>query len=107
MSGIQMSREDFAERVILHLQGTFDGAAARLVRGVVAGIDAEREIVLDFSRVTDFQDVSVGVLTGILSQREVRLTGLRTHQERMFQYFGVGTGTREREGNTPEGLRVA
>jgi anti-anti-sigma regulatory factor len=95
MSGIQMSREDVAGRVILHLQGTFDGAAARLVRGVIDGIDAEREIVLDFSRVNDFQDLSVGVLTGILSQREMRLRGLRAHQERVFQYFGVGTGNHD------------
>ena len=56
---------------------------------------------MDFSRVAEFQDLAVGVLTGALTARTCQLQGLRSHQERMFQYFGVATGGHDRGAPAP------
>jgi hypothetical protein len=107
MAGFELVREDVAGRVILRPKGTLDGSAARLLKGLIADVDPRLEVEVDFSQVREFADVSVGVLTHSLSGRAVHLRGLRSHQERMFQYFGIPTDTRERAYWTPEELLVA
>lgn len=108
MSGIEVQREDVAGRVFLRVQGRFDGQAANLLHKMVCSVEADAKVVVDFSQVQDFADLSVGLLTRTLSLRDVQLQGLRTHQERMFQYFGVATvGEDDRAYYTPEDLLVA
>jgi hypothetical protein len=49
------------------------------------------ELVIDFSRANDFVDYGVAVLSNAilaLEPKRVRLHGLRTHQARLFRYFG-------------------
>lgn len=108
MGGFEVEREDVAGRVLLRLSGTFDEDAARALKRVLAELDPRGEVEVDFSRVQDFQDVSVSVLSRALAQRPVHLRGLRTHQARMFEYFGIPAGeSDERVYYTPEELLVA
>ncbi len=109
MPGIEVIREDVGTRVILRLQGRFDGPAAYLLSSLLSDIAPTQQVVVDFSRVIEFQDLAVGVLTRALTDRSCHLQGLRTHQERMFQYFGVTTDGHDRSMRPPKppSLRVA
>ncbi|MGA9526132.1 MAG: STAS domain-containing protein [Myxococcaceae bacterium] len=108
MPGIEVIREDVETRVILRLQGKFDGPAAYLLNSLLTDIEPTQQVVVDFSRVIEFQDLAVGVLTRGLTDRSCQLQGLRSHQERMFQYFGVATHGHERTVRPPKpSLRVA
>ncbi len=111
MPGIEVIREDVESRVILRLQGRFDGPAAYLLNSLLTDIEPTQPVVVDFSHVAEFQDLAVGVLTRALTDRTFHLQGLRTHQERMFQYFGVTTGGHDRTVRAtqpkPKSLRVA
>jgi hypothetical protein len=46
-------------------------------------------VVVDFSRVRQFVDVAVAVLSGGLKSRSVELRGLGRHQESVFRYFDI------------------
>ena len=109
MAGFELVREDVAGKVILRPRGTLDGSAARLLTGLISDLDPRVQVEVDFSHVREFADVSVGVLTHSLSGRPVHLRGLRSHQERMFQYFGVPTGGHDEQRAywTPEELLCA
>jgi len=102
MAGLQIHREESAGSVTLRLEGTLDGKTAEEVRASLSAL-SECEVVLDFTHLREFKDSAVGVLTRGLVERPVRLRGLATHHERMFRYFGVGTGTSTRPAYyTPE-----
>jgi anti-anti-sigma regulatory factor len=96
-SSVPPPRSHPDDTLVLRLDGVFDGASAWDLRHTLerATSDAPmRPIVLDFSQVRDFYDFGVAVLAHGLAQRDahlppVRLRGLRTHQSRMFSYFGV------------------
>ena len=81
--------------VTFALDGVFDGASAWDLRHAIEAVETQAtEVVLDFSRVREFYDFGVAVLAHALAQRgagrpRVALRGLRTHQQRMFRYFGV------------------
>lgn len=107
MAGFELVREESSGKVVFHPRGTLDGQAARLLQGLIGDLDPDVAVEVDFSQVREFMDVSVGVLTRSLSGRPVHLRGLRTHQERMFQYFGISTGTAARAYWTPEEQPVA
>lgn len=107
MSGFEVQREDGSGRVIFHVFGTVDGDAARTLQSLVLQVDPRDEVVVDFAHVREFFDLSVGVLTRTLAQRPVQLQGLRSHQARMFEYFGIHTRDAERAYYTPEDLMVA
>jgi hypothetical protein len=114
MPGCSVSREARGNTAWFSLTGRFDGACAwdlsgRLERELLP------EIVLDFSRTTDFVDYGIAVLATTLQQLEnksVRLRGLRQHQLRMFKYFGVDPAELNRQGqgqlpDEPRGLLAA
>lgn len=79
-----------AGEIVFRPTGSFDGEAAWELRRKVERIDGG-EVVLDFSGVREFSDFGVAVLAHGLAQRiaRVQLRGLRTHQTRLFRYFGV------------------
>jgi hypothetical protein len=106
MGGFEVKREDVAGEVILRLNGTLDEDAALLLKALLSNVEAPK-VVIDFAQVKDFYDLSVSVLARTLSQRPVELRGLRTHQARMFEYFGIPAGESERVYYTPEELLVA
>lgn len=83
--------------VTFAIGGVFDGASAWDLRHAIESVECEAsQVVLDFSRVREFYDFGVAVLAHALAERDaarpvVALKGLRTHQARMFRYFGVAT----------------
>lgn len=107
MVGFELKREESAGKVILRLHGVLDGAAARELHLAITAVDPRLDLVVDFSQVKEFYDYSVGVLTRTLSARPARLQGLRQHQARMFEYFGIPSGNTVRAYYTPEELLVA
>jgi anti-anti-sigma regulatory factor len=90
MAGLEIHQEENAGKVILRLEGTFDGTTALELRRSLDGLIAA-EVVIDFSRVRQFRDLAVAVLSRGLQNRSLRLRGLGEHQERMFRYFGLTT----------------
>lgn len=83
------------DSVIFAVDGVFDGASAWDLRHAIEAVETSaKEVVVDFTRVREFYDFGVAVLAHTLAQRPkhqppVALRGLRTHQQRMFRYFGV------------------
>jgi hypothetical protein len=107
MAGLQIHSEEVAGRVTLRLEGILDGRTAHEVRTSLSSLSG-REVVLDFTHLREFKDSAVGVLTRELVERPVQLRGLATHHERMFRYFGVGTGESQRRAYyTPEDILSA
>jgi anti-anti-sigma regulatory factor len=87
---------DVAPEVTIKVDEVFNGATAWELRKTLETAPRAQTVVLDFSRVREFYDFGVGVLAHWLAQRantfpRVLLRGLRTHQLRMFRYFGVDT----------------
>jgi hypothetical protein len=90
MPGCSLEREVRGNTVIYRIAGRFEGSGAW---DLSARLDQEPllEVVLDFSRVSEFVDSAVAVIASSLvsSSHRVSLHGLRQHQERLFRYFGV------------------
>jgi anti-anti-sigma regulatory factor len=102
MGGFEVNREDAGGSVVLRLSGTFDVNAAHALKNALSGLDRASQVVVDFSQVREFYDLSLSVMARTLSQRPVQLRGLRTHQARMFEYFGIPAGESKRTYYTPE-----
>jgi len=89
------------EEITIRVDGIFDGATAWELRNMLdKHLAGSSTIVLDFSKVREFYDFGVSVLAYWLAQRpnvlpRVLLRGLRTHQLRMFRYFGVDADGRD------------
>jgi hypothetical protein len=88
-------RGDGGETVI-RIEGTFDRhAAARLARCLCELPPAE-PLVLDFSRVEDFQDSGVAEVARELSgHNAVAVRGLGRHQLRLLRYCGLTLPSRQ------------
>jgi hypothetical protein len=90
MPGCTLAREVNGSTALYRIGGRFEGACAW---DLSARLDQEPllAVAIDFSRVTEFIDSAVAVLATSLaaSNHQVRLLGLRQHQERLFRYFGV------------------
>src|SRR4051812_46908074 len=90
MPGCSLEREVDGSTALYRIAGRFEGSCAW---DLSARLDQEPvlEVVIDFSRVTEFVDSAVAVIAPSLasSGHHVRLRGLRQHQERLFRYFGV------------------
>ncbi|HVE87275.1 MAG TPA: STAS domain-containing protein [Myxococcales bacterium] len=84
----EIFREENGNTATFRLTGTFDARAAVRLRKLLEEADAPR-LVIDFSRVRQFVDVAVAVLSGGLKSRSVELRGLGRHQESVFRYFDI------------------
>ena len=91
MAGFELSREDVGDTTFLRLSGTFDVDAAKALESTLGNLATTCEVVVDFSKVRDFFDLSLSVVAPTLAQRAVQLRGLRGHQARMFEYFGIAS----------------
>ncbi len=90
MDGLDIRLETAEHRLVLRLRGTLDGRTAHAVTRALRDLPAV-PLMVDFSRVHTFVDLSVDALTRALRNRPVALTGLGRHQARMFRYFGLQT----------------
>jgi anti-anti-sigma regulatory factor len=80
--------------VAVQLEGAFDAAAAAIVRGRLAALPPDAEIVLDFGRVRDLSDLGLAALAHALAGRNpsrVRIRGLGRHHERLLRYLNLGS----------------
>jgi len=90
-SSSEIFREVHGNTITFRLTGTFDARAAVRLRHMLESVDGAR-VVVDFSRVRQFVDVAVAVLSGGLKSRSVELRGLGRHQESVFRYFDIKVG---------------
>ncbi|MEN9800011.1 MAG: hypothetical protein RL653_3708 [Pseudomonadota bacterium] len=72
----------------LELEGRLDAASATRLRDALLAHEAP-EVTVDFSRVRDFQDAAVAVMSPALVGRAHRLLGLGPHQARVCRCFGL------------------
>lgn len=108
MPGCTVSREARGNTAWYSLNGRFEGTCAWELSNLLQR-ELLPEIVLDFSRTTDFVDYSIAVVATALQDLEdksVRLRGLRQHQLRMFKYFGVDPADLLRQGRIPVQVQV-
>ena len=85
-------RSGSAPEELIQVGGTFDAVAAWALRRRLRALPADAHVVVDFTGVKEFLDLGVAVVApGMLERGRPRVTvrGLRTHQYRMFRYFGV------------------
>ncbi len=85
-----LERDPESGRTIMRLTGFFDGERALDLRSELAR--TEGEVVVDFSRVGDFDDLAVATLARMMVESEGRLIsllGLRQHHLRLFRYIGM------------------
>lgn len=90
MDGLDIRLEQGEHRLVLRLRGTLDGRTASAVTEALHALPLV-PLIVDFSGVRTFVDLSVDTLTRALRDRPVSLTGLGRHQARMFRYFGFRT----------------
>jgi anti-anti-sigma regulatory factor len=79
------------ERVVW-VRGVFDAGAARALPSRLARIREGATVVVDFSGVSDYDDLALAVLAQRLSREahdRVVLRGLRYRQERILRHFGI------------------
>jgi hypothetical protein len=92
----------------MRLDGVFDAMAAWNLRNALAALPNSARVVLDFSKVTEFYDFGVAILAhglAVADRPRVTMRGLRTHQHRMFRYFGIDPDAEAPEG--PSGGAIA
>jgi len=94
MDGLDIRLESDGHLLVLRLAGTLDGHTAQAVTRALQDVPP-LPLVVDFSQVRTFVDLSVDALTRALRDRPVSLRGLGRHQARMFRYFGLRTEERE------------
>ncbi len=94
-----------APDAILRFEGTFDGVAARRAEAAMLRADPGDRLLVDLTQVREFHDFGIAVLGRALTRTraEVKLRGLRQHQLRVLQHFGVDAGAVERA-VIPEGI---
>jgi len=82
-----------SEEVVFRIDGRFDQTAANRLRQCLLADETPRAI-LDFSHVETLDDAALPFLTVMLTLlrrkgRDVALVGLRGHQVRVLQHFGI------------------
>jgi hypothetical protein len=89
-----------AGKLTLYAEATFDLDAARLLAEAIVAAPDDVEIEVDFSRVEEFHDSSVAILSRALARatRRALLRGLTQHQARLFRYLGVSAGDAQAAG---------
>jgi anti-anti-sigma regulatory factor len=86
-------REAASQEAVFRFEGRFDQPMAIRLRHLVMAEETPRT-VLDFSHVENLDDAALPFLTVILTLlrregRDVALLGLRSHQVRVLQHFGI------------------
>jgi hypothetical protein len=86
-----LSHDQPTPAMALHFDGTFDLAAARRLMDVMLAAPGDAEMYIDFTRVHEFRDNAVAVLSQALTRVGARVSvrGLRQHQYRLLQYLGT------------------
>lgn len=90
---MEPTREAVSGEAVFRIEGRFDQPAAIRLRQRVMAEEMPKAI-LDFSHVENLDDAALPFLTVMLMQlrrrgREVALLGLRGHQVRVLQHFGI------------------
>jgi len=85
---LRIHQEASSPSVTVQVEGTLDATTAAQLRASLEALPAP-ELVVDFSRVQQFQDAAVAVLTPALAGRAHRLLGLGPHQAHVFRCFGL------------------
>lgn len=76
--------------VVIRIDGTFDAGAAMRLAGWLVEVPQDDALVLDFTRVRDFEDVGLAsVADDLIARARLVVKGLNRHQERMLRYLGV------------------
>jgi len=91
MPASSLEREVNGSTALFRISGKFDGACAWQLAGRLEQ-EPLSQVVVDFSQANEFVDSAIAVIArALVSSRgkEIRLEGLRHHQERLFKYFGV------------------
>ena len=88
MATLHIRRGESSPTLTLELEGRLDAASARRLREALEE-SADGEVTVDFSRVRDFQDAAVAVLSPALQGRTHRLLGLGAHQAHVCRCFGL------------------
>jgi anti-anti-sigma regulatory factor len=100
MPACHVTREERSGRAIYTLRGRLDGATALYL---CHRLEDEKlsAVLVDFSQVEDFADYGVSVLAQAMSgPHSPRITGLRQHTLRLFEYFGVDLQARRTDDTT-------
>jgi|MudIll2142460700_1097286.scaffolds.fasta_scaffold326736_1 anti-anti-sigma regulatory factor len=88
---MMVTEQTGSDRVLLHLDGTFDSAEAWRLHDVLAQVSSGTVVTLDFTRVRAYHDFAVALLAKDLVALQGRIvaTGLCQHQLRILRYFGI------------------
>ena len=87
-----MGERGYENTTVMSLEGTFDVPGARVLKNALDRMTPGDRILVDFTRVRDFNDFALAVLAqALLSEgaTNARVRGLRLHQVRLLRYFGV------------------
>lgn len=98
MPGCCIERSVSGGAAVFRVSGKFDGACAWDLSARI-GAEPLATLVLDFSRTGEFVDYGIAVLANALldaAPKRVQLRGLRNHQARLFEYFGVDVSALQR-----------
>jgi STAS domain-containing protein len=100
MPGCTLEREVIGTTALYRISGKFEGACAWELSGRL-----EREplssVVVDFAQVGEFVDYGIAVMANAVqsADKQIKLRGLRQHQERLFRYFGVDAAESPADGS--------
>jgi anti-anti-sigma regulatory factor len=77
--------------VLIDLEGVFDGPTARRVEANLISAAPGTRVRIDLTKVREFQDFGVAILGHAVTRcrADVVVRGLRQHQLRVLQYFGL------------------
>lgn len=82
--------------IVIRVDGTFDPQAALRVSGWLGEVPSGAEVILDFSRASELQDLGLAALAGpLVDHAPLHVLGLSYHQRRLLRYLGVDLGTEE------------
>ena len=90
MPGCTLEREVIGSTALYRISGKFEGACAWELSGRLQH-EPLTHVVVDFAQVGEFVDYGIAVMASAVqaADKQIKLRGLRQHQERLFRYFGV------------------
>lgn len=105
MPGCTLEREVIGSTALYRISGKFEGACAWELSGRLQHEPLPR-VVVDFAQVGEFVDYGIAVMASAVqsADKQIKLRGLRQHQERLFRYFGVDATEPAEDGGGEPGL---